>query len=333
MNTHTIYGLDLSYFTRKTEAAFQLHQIEHRFKSKTMFNRRRVESGGRTGQVPVIRLPNGDWMADSTPIIEHLDTLSTTLSLFPDGRSGILPRLCEEWLDEWFPRVVIHFRWNYPECSTFAKAAIAKQLLPFLPGPLRGVVANQVETWGRKAVRALALDSLEQQQRAEGLFHGLMSALDRQLQETRFSLGNRPCAVDAVLLGAVRAHLGADPEPARHLETYPRVLEWVASPPSWSAGDEFVDLSELGPFADFVLTQFGGQYSQWIQGNARALKDGQKAFVISAAGQDVSYRARAYSETSRARLARWLDGLTGDDAVAANEILVRYHLASVFSLD
>ena len=190
-----------------------------------------------------------------------------------------------------------------------------------------------METWGRKAVRALALDSAAQQKRAEDMFDGLMSALEHQLRETRFSLGDRPCAVDAVLFGAVRAHLGADPEPAQRLAAYPSVLQWVASPPSWSADDTLLESTRLGPFAEFVLTQLGGQYRQWIMGNAQALKEGQKAFLIPVGGQDISYRVRAYSETSRAHLAHWLNTLSGDDAVAADELLSRYDLASVFALE
>ena len=76
-------------------------------------------------------------MTDSTPIIEYLDSLTPGKQLFPSGHEGILTRLCEEWLDEWFPRTVIHFRWNYPSCSAFAKKALAREMLPYLPGPLR----------------------------------------------------------------------------------------------------------------------------------------------------------------------------------------------------
>ena len=45
MRPHIIYGYQLSYFTRKVEAAYQLLNIRHAYTAKTIFNMRRVEAG------------------------------------------------------------------------------------------------------------------------------------------------------------------------------------------------------------------------------------------------------------------------------------------------
>ena len=46
MRPHIIYSYQLSYFTRKVEAAYQLLNIRHAYTAKSIFNMRRVEAGG-----------------------------------------------------------------------------------------------------------------------------------------------------------------------------------------------------------------------------------------------------------------------------------------------
>ena len=55
----------------------------------------------------------------------------------------------------------------------------------------------------------------------------LLAAAERQLGETGFLLGDRPTAVDCVVLGGLRAHTNMDPDPKRTVAEYPRVLAWA----------------------------------------------------------------------------------------------------------
>ena len=162
------------------------------------------------------------------------------------------------------------------------------------------------------------------------MFDGVMAALDRQLHETRYCLGNRPCAADAVLLGALRAHLGADPEPRRRLHAYPQVLKWAATPPEWSDMDQLDQPESPGPFAECVLSQAGEDYRCWALGNARALEKGEKAFTAVLDGQEVSFRTRAYPEQSRQALVSWIRRLNAPDRSEATQLLRRYQLETVF---
>jgi glutathione S-transferase len=332
MSPYVIYGLELSYFTRKTEAAFELLGVPHVRKSKTLFNRGKLSKKGRTEQVPVVLTPTGQWMKDSTPIIEHLDENSDGRRLFPLGAEGVLPRLCEEWLDEWFPRAVIHFRWNYPECSEEARDHLARELTPFIPGPIRSKLGRTVETWGKKAARALALDSAPQQQAVEDCFERLFYVLDDQLKDTRFALGDRPCAVDAVLIGGIRAHLGADPEPRRRLEKHPAILAWADDVPSWSGDEPLCTLDDPNGFARFILEEMGGEYARFILPNAAALAAGQKAVIVGEGPSAVSYRARAYPETSRQRLIQWLRALPKPTRETTAARLSDLGLGEIFSM-
>ena len=132
--SYTIYGYTLSYFTRKIEAAFTWYGLDAKLAPKTLLGTPRIEKKGGTHQVPVVCGPDGDWHRDTTLIIEVLDGRHPNRRLIPNGEPGALVRLVEEWLDEWLPRTVIHYRWNIPENAAFAGARLGAELMPWLPG-------------------------------------------------------------------------------------------------------------------------------------------------------------------------------------------------------
>ncbi len=59
----------------------------------------------------------------------------------------------------------------------------------------------------------------------------MLDALETQLGSTRYALGDRPSAVNTIVLGGLRAHANADPIP--DLSGYTRILEWEAECDSW----------------------------------------------------------------------------------------------------
>ncbi len=299
---YTIYGYSLSYFTRKIEAAFEFYGIEARFKPKTILRKRRVEKNGGTHQVPVVHGPEGKWHRDTTPIMELMDTRSPTRRLFPAGETGALVRMVEEWLDEWLPRVVIHYRWNVAENAAFAGARLGAEMVPFLPGVVQRKLGAKVASWGKRAVRALALTEPPQMQAVEAELARLLTAAERQLQETPYLLGDRPTAADAALLGALRAHIGTDPTTARLLAQHPTVAGWMNDTPTWDGGGAVAGLDAPTGFARFVLNEAKGAYQTFILANAEALSAGEKAFMVILHDAETSMLARRYPETSRASL-------------------------------
>ena len=126
----------------------------------------------------------------------------------------------------------------------------------------------------------------------------MLDALETQLGETRYALGDRPTSVDAILLGGLRAHTNADPIP--DLSGYTRVIAWdERDADAWKGEGELADFPNSTPFAAHVLTVGREQYAAFLLGNARALSEGKKAFVVETYGEEVSYLARPYPERSR----------------------------------
>jgi hypothetical protein len=138
------------------------------------------------------------------------------------------------------------------------------------------------------------------------------AAISDQLGQTRFLLGDRPCAVDAIVLGGLLAHTYMDPDPIKVVERYPRVVSWCSREArAWDGLGELAPFPASTPFAQTVLSAMTSTYRPFILANAKAQAEGAKAFVVTTYGEEVSYLARSYPERSRqmivARIRHQLD--------------------------
>lgn len=286
---YLVYGPPFSLFTRKLEAAFQFYGAPVR---REMPDK---EVGKRAGthQVPVLVTP-GNWaVADTTPILQMMDGLYPARRLFPLGPAGVLTHIVEEVLDEWCARVMVHYRWHYPENTRAVIGAIVGKELS-----VQEAMESPLAQWGPRACRATGTESEHQQREAEREYLEMLGALEAQLGSTRYALGDRPTAVDAILLGGLRAHTNHDPIP--ELSSYPRVLAWDADTAVlWDGGGDVSAPPEVTPFAAHLLERARDQYRPFVLGNRRALAEGAKAFVVETYGEEVSYLTRPYPELSR----------------------------------
>jgi glutathione S-transferase len=290
---YIVYGPDISLFTRKLEAAMRFYGAPCRRAQKTAENGPELESRSGSHQVPVLRTPENWVIADTTPILDLLDGRFPGRRLFPEGPIGVLVHVVEEILDEWLARTMVHYRWHYEENTR----EVVSQLLGRQVS-LEEAREFPLAKWGPRACRATGTESPHQQKQVEVEYLAIMDALEAQLSESLYALGNRPTAVDTILLGGLRAHTNADPVP--DLSAYRRVLAWDAKgADEWNGGGELAPFPGSSPFAEHVLELGRSCYADFVLGNARALEEGAKAFEIETYGEVVSYLARPYPEQSR----------------------------------
>ncbi|MEM7219013.1 MAG: glutathione S-transferase family protein [Pseudomonadota bacterium] len=317
MASYRLYGGELSLFTRKLEAALVFYGADFDFLPKEPANAAELETRSGTHQVPVLRTPENWMLADTTPIMELLDARFPGRELFPAGDLGVLTHVIEEFFDEWVARVMVHYRWHYPESAEFAAQRIGRG------HPER---AAQILQWGPRACRATGTESPSQQQAAEAEYRRVLVAAEAQLQQTRFLLGDRPTAVDCIVLGGLRAHTYTDPVPKRVVANYPAVVAWAERGANdWDGSGELAPFPASTPFARFALAELPLGYAPFVLANAAALAAGSKTCRAEVFGEEVSFLTRPYPERSRQmirdRIARvgpspaiatWLDdiGLT-----------------------
>jgi glutathione S-transferase len=288
---YIVYGNELSYFTRKLEAALIFYGAPFEMRTKEPAVAAAVESRSGTHQVPVLHTPENWMIADTTPLIDLLDGRFPFRRLFPTGPLGVLCHVVEEYFDEWIARTMVHYRWHYPESAEFASVRMARG---------QSEVAARMRDWGPRACRATGTDSPHQQRAAEAEYVRILDAIDAQLRSTRYLLGDRPTAVDCIVLGGLRAHTNMDPVPRRTTAAYPRILAWSdGGADAWDGTGELAPFPESTPFARFVLAEMVGTYQAYALGNAAAQQAGAKAFHVATFGEDVSYLSRPYPEQSR----------------------------------
>ncbi len=293
---YTLYGLRRSYFTRKLEAALTWYGADFEALSKSVDVQVDVEARSGTQQVPVLKTPENWMLADTTPIMHALDERFPRRRMFPSGKNGLFVSVLEEWFDEWLPRVALHYRWSDPADAEASALEMAREMTP--TEEAAAPVAAVIRHWGGKAARATGMTDPHQVEQAVAEYGRMLEALNKQLAETRFALGEAPCAIDAVIVGGLRAHFAADPAPAKVVAQFKRVTEWLET------CDDVTDF-ELRPFeaptdfAAFVLSEMGGAFKAFSAGNQHAVEASEKAFEVELFGKLTSLRTRPYSEHSR----------------------------------
>jgi glutathione S-transferase len=322
--TYTVYGGELSYFTRKLEAALIFYGADYRMQSKTPENRADIEQRSGTHQVPVLHTPENWMIADTTPLMSLLDARYPARRMFPTGPEGVLVHVLEEYFDEWVARTMVHYRWHYPASAEFASLKMAAG---------NAEAARTVREWGPRACRATGTDSEQQQRAAEAEYQRILAAMEAQLAESSYLLGNRPTAVDCVLLGGLRAHTNMDPDPKEVTAGYPRVIAWSdGAADGWDGSGELAPFPDSTPFARFVLAEMKATYRPYVLANRDAQAAGAKAFHAHIYEEDVSYLSRPYPERSRQMIRdRIHNQLSTDEQIPVLDWLDRAELAESFA--
>ena len=115
--TLTLLGSNISYFTGKMENYLRLKRIPHRLESMQFPAVRKVlERELGVMQMPVIILPGGRYMTDSTAMIEWFEARHSEHSILPpDPLQRFVCHLLEDWAGEWWWRPAMHYRWHYAD--------------------------------------------------------------------------------------------------------------------------------------------------------------------------------------------------------------------------
>ena len=293
MSGYTIHGSAMSLFTRKLEAAFEFYGVSYEQARKGTRDGSKLEARSGSHQIPVLTTPENWAIADTTPILGMMDERYPARRMFPMGLKGLMVHIVEEILDEWVARVMVHYRWHYIENT---QDVLARGFGVELS--LEDAAKHPVAQWGPRACRATGTEHPDHQEAAESEYISMLEALETQLGETRYAMGDRPTAVDCMLLGGLRAHTNRDPIP--DLTRFAQTLEWNArSGSDWDGQGDLAEHPTGTPFCQSMLEIGRDHYAPFLLANAQALQKGLKSFVIETYGTPCSYLTRPYPQQSR----------------------------------
>ncbi len=228
MTTLRLHGLDLSYYTGKTECYLRVKGLP--FDSVEMSTTSFRDCARRTGvaQMPQLEFPDGRWLTDSSQIIEYFEAQSTEPPIYPkDPALCFIAHLLEDFGDEWLWRPAMHYRWSFQPDARLASDRLARGLLRDVRLPLA------VRRWFidlRQRHLFVRKDGVTRRTAplVETLYREVLDAMQAVLKAQPFLMGVRPTQADFGLVGSMYRHFSSDPTPAGIMRTHaPDVLAWV----------------------------------------------------------------------------------------------------------
>ncbi len=235
-----VYGSRISYYTGKLECYLRYRGIAYEL-LPTEPHARAIRAGAGTVQMPVVELPDGRWMSDTTPILawlegregEHEGPQTTAPILPAEPVMRFVATLLEDYADEWLWRAAMHHRWSHRLDREHASALLADELLEHLriPRAAKRWLLTRRQYGG--FVRGDGVTARTRAHVEQGVTRA-WAALERIFERRRFILGDRPSLADFGFMGPMFRHLSMDPTPADRMRAEaPGVYAWVAR--MWNA--------------------------------------------------------------------------------------------------
>ncbi len=314
---YKLYGTARSYFTSKIENILRFQELPYELIEKMIHDGSAIEKRTGSGAIPALVTPE-DWpLSDSSPIARLLNDRYPERAILPASpvqRIGVL--ILEDWLDEWFMRVAMFTRWNYPESvDALVGSAISMRELG---KPWHATSADErlaldeqlqlslsrIATFRRRMTTEVAEvygTTPDQGQDIMGWWGEFLDDLARHLEQYPFLLGERPCVADFVISGGFAAHFGNDLFPRAFVEQrQPVVLSYaercwhtVCSDVGWLPDDMLP-----GTWSPFFAAM-EQDYLRYLVANRTALDQGQDVVTVDFGAGEVTTPVRIYQELSR----------------------------------
>ena len=326
MSRYTAYVMDISYFSGKFEAYLRYKGIPYDrvdVNHPQLFD---IYKQTGTMKVPAVKLDDGRWLKDSTPMIRWFEQQHPPSPVIPnDPVLRFIANLIEDYADEWLWRPAMWWRW-VPTDSRFTLGhRIAREVLAGLPGPVWAKAAffawRQRRTW----LWADGMTSANQNQ-IRDMYPQQLAALQAIFERQPYLLGSHPSIADFGYFASMFRHFGNDPDPAKLMrQTAPAVYEWLAR--LWNARGSALSSPPVfalpqGEGWASILKDICGVYLPYLHQNARAFRDGKNAFYFSAGGFSLpGTRTTDYRVWCRQDLQRLFNALTAAEQQRVREFL------------
>lgn len=275
----TVYGLKVSYFTGKLEAYLRYKEIPYAFHalSGKEFTELLPEKTGAM-QMPAVKLDDGRWMTDTTPMIDWFESQFPEPSILPDDPvQAFVCKLVEDYADEWQWRPAMHYRWSYRESSKLLARQLADTMGRDVNIPT-WLIRHRIENRQRK--NFVARDGVSKQtwDHVEQSYFRLLGFLRDVLKQRPFIFGDRPTLADIGLMGPLFRHYAMDPKPGIIMrEDWPEVMAWVYR--VWNARASYVNGPLVNGIPDDVanfLKEIAETHLEALCANAEARAAGKK---------------------------------------------------------
>jgi glutathione S-transferase len=299
---YRIFGAEMSPYSVKVRSYFRYKAIPHQWILRNAASQSDYEKHAKLPIVPLVVMPDGTGIQDSTPIIDQMEKLFPEPSIHPDGADGFISALIEEFGDEWGNKWMFHYRWTRDVDQICSAGRIARMRAPQTNEAEFGKVADQIRA--RMVDRVWFVGSNSQTAPLiEAGFRQMLALLDQHLAGRPYLFGGRPAYGDFGLWGQFY-ELWTDPTSGALIEGgAPHVLEWIHRMLWPRAEGPFEAWSALAPTLMPILkTQVGGKFMPWTLANEKALAEGREEFSVNLDGEVWTQKPQKYHARSLAML-------------------------------
>lgn len=263
----TLYGMKISMFTGKIRSYLIKQQMDfvERAPVDNHFNQVIKPQIGRQ-IIPVIEMPDGEIIQDSTDIIDYLEGQGLAReSAYPKAPlARLLALIFELFGDEGLIRPAMHYRWNYEDRGgDFIRHGFGGFQGPDREAAINEKVERAIEKFsGFLPPLGINETSIPEIERA---FEELIRVMDAHFERHPYILGSRPTIGDYGLMCSLYAHLGRDPVPASLMKNKaPNLYRWtermntphddLTDMPYYRPSDDLPE--SLGPVLDYIGRYF-----------------------------------------------------------------------------
>jgi glutathione S-transferase len=298
-DTYRIFGSELSPYSVKVRSYFRYKRIPHEWLIRSAATETEFQRHAKLPLIPLVVMPDGLGLQDSTPIIEELERVHPTPPLQPaDPALAFLSALIEEYADEWGNKPMFHYRWTYPADQDSAAERIARSMMP---GVAEDAVASATATIKTRMVPRLAFVGSSAATRTiiEGSFRRQLEILERHLDARPYLFGSSPTLGDFGLYAQLY-QCSTDPTPSALMRAHaPRTLAWIARMLDPSPGGDVEPWATIAPtLLPLLRDEIGGTFLPWSAANARALSAGEKTFTVTLGGTPFTQETQKYHAKS-----------------------------------
>lgn len=278
---YKVYKMDISYFSGKLEAYLRYKKIPYQA-IECLKNLKTFQSvGKKTGfqKAPAIEMEDGNWLMDTTPMIQWLEKKHPTPPVFPeDPALRFVALLIEDYGDEWLWRPAMWWRWVPKASRVTLGRRITQVYSKFLAIPLGFYFGQrQLREW-------LWSDGVNKanSHKVRDMYFRELEFLEALLEEQPYLLGSHPSIADLGYFGSFFRHFGNDPISAEVMRRQgPNTYEWLAR--LWNAKPEKLaaNIQWQWPTADYwqpLLERIASDYLPYLHQNAQAFQGKKKRF-------------------------------------------------------
>lgn len=270
---YRLLGLDISPYTMKVKAYFIFKTIPFEWVQRNRKNEKLFQEHAKVQLIPMVFMPDGTAIQDSTLIMEQIEAAHPDRSMYPDDPVlRFVSDLLEEFGDEWCNKLMFLPRWFYRADQIATSGRIA--------------AATLEGSWYRPLAKPLLAKFLVRRMKPRLSFAGanetnrphleaglksFADLLNAHLESRSYLLGERPSFGDFGIYGNLY-QAWTDPTAGGYIKSEaPRVDAWIRRMTTPEILGDFETLETLRPTLMPILRdEVGDKFLKWSVANDKA---------------------------------------------------------------